>query len=96
MKRGDTVSIYQKPITGEDYEGEGVLTRPASYRQEIIEDGKHTTEWYVVFPEDGNSQGLYRTILVDAEGNPVYVNKAESKGGEKDDHSLDTEKRDEG
>lgn len=82
MKRGDKVSIYQKPITGEDYEGEAVLSKPyfrgdgktphSEYSDG--ESGYHDEWWYVLFPEDGNAQTFLRKVLVDREGLPVFSN----------------------
>ena len=65
MKIGDTVKVYQKPLTYEDYEGEAVVRRILFQRKE----GNGVIFRAVVnFPEDGPHTVVERTI---AEGKVV-------------------------
>lgn len=77
MKSGRTVSIFQRPLTGEDYEGEAKLVKKTGYpdasedRFEEGEDAHYTEHWYVIF--DGDEQEFMRDILVkQSEDIPVY------------------------
>lgn len=51
LKKGNIVSVYQKPITREDYEGEAKLLHMAKMYQSIAPDGCEA--WEVRFLDDG-------------------------------------------
>ena len=44
MKKGDRVKIYQKPLTEEDFEGEGVLVK-----RMLTNKWNRTENWQVKF-----------------------------------------------
>lgn len=73
IKIGDKVSIYQKPISGEGYEGEAIVDR--IYR---IEDRELDDDMPVTFIADCevtfcHSFEIYdRTILLNSGKNPVF------------------------
>ena len=60
MKRGDKITIYQDPITEQDFEGIAFLITPLSFNEGCF-DGRKLERWLVKFASD-----LYvceRTIL---------------------------------
>ena len=76
MYQGERVHIFQKPLTGEDYEGEAHL-------QELLKDDAQDggqQYWKVFF--GGDSHAHERWIAVKLEGNqyvPVFGNPSELK-----------------
>ena len=75
MQKRDTVDIFQKPITGEDYEGRAVLVKQEQANTGETQCGNHLEEWLVVFEEDREgvivAPAFPRSILVNPKGEPV-------------------------
>jgi len=85
MMAGDKVSIYQKPLTGEDFEGMAVLISKEKPMPWACEDldwcnyrREHTEHWNVRFVEDGKgAPTLLRSILCNGMCEPVFGGKDE-------------------
>jgi hypothetical protein len=62
MNPGEIVSIYQKPLTEEGYEGNARLVKRLYRHGTFL--GRHLVRWTVRFIEDGDDTRLYeRSIL---------------------------------
>ncbi len=62
MKAGDRVDIYQKPLTGEDYEGEAVIVSMLSDEPCEIFGGVKFYRARVHFDGDGPSEIVKRIV----------------------------------
>jgi len=68
MKMNDIVPIYQKPLTGQDYEGDAVLVQ--LLRIDGNANARHVETWDVEFMDD--RMECERTIEVLACGYPAH------------------------
>jgi hypothetical protein len=62
VKVGDTVKVYQKPITRLDYEGEARIVRVLSKKPVDVFDGVRYFSCVVNFPEDGPDTCVARLV----------------------------------
>ncbi len=66
MHIGDTVMIYEKPLTEEQPEGEAILVEQLSTSRHEYSKGRELQQWTVVFDDNIEAEAYTRFILADS------------------------------